>query len=150
MRCATDRGQERAASLGRRVDVEEHELIRTLGRVPGGQLGRVALVEQVDEAGALHDPPAGHVETGDDPSQQHHAATGVESGAPTATAPDPRDASPTKSARSRRPSVPDRSGWNWVPSSRPLATMLANRPPWVVSATTTSGDAGRPANECTK
>ena len=94
MRGATDRGEERAARLGRRVDVEEHELIRSLGRVPGGQLGRVALVEQVDEPGALHDPPAGHVEAGDDPPQQHHAAPGVESGAPTATAPDPRDAEP--------------------------------------------------------
>ena len=50
----------------------------------------------------------------------------------------------------RRPSSPERSGWNWKPMTRPLATRLGNRPPCSVSATTTAGSAGRGAKLCTK
>ena len=116
-----------AASMSRKS-----QLVGPLGRVPGGQFGRVALVAQVHESCAFDHPASGYVEARDDPSQQHQAAM------------------PTKSASRRRPSAPERSGWNCVPSRRPLATMLANRPPWVVSASTTSSFVGRPANEWTK
>ena len=54
--------QQRPAAFGRRGDVEEHELVRALLRVALCELGRVALVDEVDEPGALHHAAVGHVE----------------------------------------------------------------------------------------
>ena len=66
--------EERAAALGRGGDVEEDELVGALGRVALGELGRIALVDEVDEAGALDDPAVGDVEARDDPAAEHQAA----------------------------------------------------------------------------
>ena len=112
--------EERAASLRRGGDVEEDELVGALGRVALGELGRIALVDEVDEAGALDDPAVGHVEAGDDATAQHQAAR----------------TSATKLTSRRRPSTPLRSGWNWTPSSGPRATAETNRRPCSVCART--------------
>ena len=66
--------EQRAAPLGRGRDVEEDELVGALGRVALGQLGRIALVDEVDEAGALDDAAVGDVEAGDDAAAEHQAA----------------------------------------------------------------------------
>ena len=52
---ALDDVEERAAALGRGRDVEEADLVGAGGGVAGGQLRRVALVGEVDEADALDD-----------------------------------------------------------------------------------------------
>ena len=58
---------------GRRGDVEEHELVGALGVVAGGQLHRVAGVDEVDEVHALHDAPRVDVEARDDAGGPHDA-----------------------------------------------------------------------------
>ena len=58
---------------GARRDVEEHELVGPLVRVARGQLGRIALVRQVDEAGALDDPAVRDVEARDHPPTEHQS-----------------------------------------------------------------------------
>ena len=67
--------EQRAAALGRRGDVEEDELVGAFGGIALGELGRIALVDEVDEAGALDDPAVGDVEAGDDAAAEHQAAT---------------------------------------------------------------------------
>ena len=114
--------QERAASFRSRRDVEEDELVRPFARVAFCELRRVALVHEIDEAGALDDPAVGDVQTRDDAAAQHQAAAPAGAAVPART-------SPTKFARSRSPSVPLRSGWNWTPSSRPRATADTNGRP---------------------
>ena len=69
--------EERAATLGRGGDVEEDQLVGALGGVPCRELGRIPLVDEVHEAGALHDPAIGHVETGDDPAPKHQRSPAV-------------------------------------------------------------------------
>ena len=66
-------------------DVEEHELVGALAGVALGQLGRIALVDEVDEARALDDAAIGDVEAGDDPAAEHQDATpaGARSDSPT-------------------------------------------------------------------
>ena len=95
--------EERAAPLRGGGDVEEDELVGAFAGVPLGQLGRIALVDQVDEAGAFDDAAVGHVEAWDHASTEHQAA---------------RTRS-TKLASRRRPSAPLRSGWNWTPTIGP-------------------------------
>ncbi len=56
---ATGDVDHRVAAVGRRGDVEEHELVGALGVVAGRQLDRVAGVAQVDEVDALHHPAGG-------------------------------------------------------------------------------------------
>ena len=100
-----------------------------------GELGRIALVGEVDEARALHDAAVRDVKAGDDAASEHQAVTARSSratlGADRATT----------FARSRSPSSPLRSGWNWTPSRRPRATAETNGRPWVVVARTTSSPA---------
>ena len=55
-------------------DVEEDELVGAFGRVALGELGRVALVDEVDEAGALDDAAVGDVEARDHAAAEHQAA----------------------------------------------------------------------------
>ena len=57
----------------RRGDVEEDQLVGALGVVAGGQLDRVAGVEQVDELDPLDHPAGVHVEAGDHPDRAHAA-----------------------------------------------------------------------------
>ena len=59
------------AGVGRRGDVEEHQLVRALGVVAGGQLDRVAGVAQFDEVDALDHPTGVDVEARDDPRHVH-------------------------------------------------------------------------------
>ena len=68
-----DELEEGSPALGRGGDVEIHDLVGALGRVPGGELDRVALVDEVHEAGALDHPPVGDVEAGDHPPAEHQA-----------------------------------------------------------------------------
>ena len=63
-------------------DVEEDQLVGALARVALGELGRIALVDEVDEAGALHDAAVGDVEAGDDPAAQHQAPPGRDRAGP--------------------------------------------------------------------
>ena len=137
--------EQRAAPFRRGGDVEEHELVGALARVALGELGRIALVDEVDEARALHDAAIGDVEAGDDPAAEHQDATPAGARPPART-------SDTKFARRRRPSSPLRSGWNWTPSRLPRATAETNRAPCSVSARMTSSavSAGAPAYEWTK
>ena len=72
---ALDDVEQRAPALGCGGDVEEADLVGAGLRVAPGQLGRIALVGEVDEADALDDPAVLDVEAGDDTSQQHQALT---------------------------------------------------------------------------
>ena len=92
--------EERAAPFRRRGDVEEHELVGAFAGVALGELRRIALVDEVDEADALDDATVGDVEAGDDAAAQHQAAAPAR-----ASAVADRRARPTKLASSRRPSV---------------------------------------------
>src|SRR4029079_12654487 len=139
--------EQRAPTLRRGRDVEEDELICAFARVALRELRRIALVHEVDEPGALHDAAVRDVEAGDDADPEHQAVTGRSSRAMLAG----RTAAMTF-ASSRSPSSPLRSGWNWTPSRRPLATADTNGRPWVVVASTTPSPAPSPlpAYECTK
>src|SRR6185369_17033288 len=147
--------EQRSARLDARRDVEEHELVGALGRVAGGELGRIALVDQVDEAGALDDAPGCDVEARDDTATEHAQFPPLVPPAPTGeySAPRPADsaaAQRTKFASTRRPSPPDRSGWNWTPRTFSRSIADTNGLPWRVSARTAASPAspsGRPAYE---
>ena len=86
--------EEGSAALGSGRDVEEDDLVGAFEGVALGELGRIALVDEVDEARALDDAAVGHVEARDHAAAEHQAA---------------RTRS-TKLASRRRPSVPLRSG----------------------------------------
>ena len=62
------------AGVGRRGDVEEHELVGALGVVAGRQLDRVAGVDEVDEVHALDDAAVVDVEARDDAGGLHASA----------------------------------------------------------------------------
>ena len=149
--------EERRPTLGCRRDVEVDELVGAFRRVATGEGRWIALVDEIDEAGPLDDAAVRHVETGDDPAAEHQPVTGPAAALVTgdvATERESRNAAAmaTTLARSRRPSGPLRSGWNWTPSRLPRATALTNGPPWLVSARIQSDavGAGLPANEWTK
>ena len=61
------------AGVGAGGDVEEDDLVGALGVVAGGQLDRVAGVDQVDEVDALDHPAGVDVEAGDHPDAAHAA-----------------------------------------------------------------------------
>ena len=133
---ALDDVEERGAALRGGRDVEEDELVGALGRVALGELGRIPLIDEVDEARALDDATVGDVETRDDPAAQHQAAR----------------TSSTKLASRRSPSAPLRSGWNWTPTRASRAIADTNGAPWSVVARTSSSASrpGSPAYEWTK
>ena len=58
-------------SSDRRGDVQEHDLVGALAVVPGGQLDRIAGVDQIDEVDALDHPAGVDVETRDHPHRPH-------------------------------------------------------------------------------
>jgi len=66
---------ERRAVADGRLDVEEHELVRSRIRVERAQLDRVADVAQRAEAHALHDPAARDVETRDQTRERDKASS---------------------------------------------------------------------------
>ena len=129
--------EERAAPLGGGGDVEEDELVGALGRVALGELGRIALVDEVDEAGALDHAPVGDVEARDHAAAEHQAAR------------DERRRSWPAGAGRRRRCVPGGTGRR---AARPRATAEANGRPWSVVARTRSSSAEptAPAYEWTK
>ena len=55
-------------------DVQPHDLVGALLRVAAGRVDRIAAVAERLEVDALHEPPAAHVEAGDDPPTQRHRA----------------------------------------------------------------------------
>ena len=130
--------EERAATLGRGGDVEEDELVGALGRVALGELGRIALVDEVDEARALDDAAVGDVEAGDDPAAQHQAARA-----------DRDEVGEQAQAVGAAP-----LGWNWTPEDRAARDGGHERPPVRRSAARTAGrrpaSTGTPAYEWTK
>ncbi len=63
----------RVAGVGRRGDVEEHQLVGALGVVAGGELDGVAGVAQADEVDALDHPPGVDVEARDHADATHRA-----------------------------------------------------------------------------
>ena len=94
-----------ATSLVRGGDVEEDDLIGALVRVSLGQLGRIALVSQVDEPGPLDDTTSIDVQARDDASGEHQRA--LARGLPATMR--------RKLASSLIPTAADFSGWNWTP-----------------------------------
>jgi hypothetical protein len=73
LRGARDDVEQDAAVLGARRDVEEGDLVGLLLVVAASDLDRVAGIDVVDVADALHDAPAVDVEAGDDALQEHAA-----------------------------------------------------------------------------
>src|SRR4051794_7884608 len=110
---AFDDVEKRAAAFGRCRDVEEDKFVRALRGITLGKLGRITLVDEVDETRALDDAAVGDIKARDDAPAEHQAA---------------RTRS-TKFASKRRPSRPLRSGWNWTPSSEPRAMADTNVAP---------------------
>ena len=105
--------EDRAPSLAGGRYVEEDDLVCALAGVAFGQLGRIALVGEVDESGSLHDAAVGDVEAGNHATGEHH-------GTSSARAPPPPVAvasatSRRKLTRSRWPTSADFSGWNCSP-----------------------------------
>ncbi len=70
---ALDDVDDRVAVVGRRGDVEEHELVGAFGVVARRELDRVARVAELDEAHALHDATGVDVEARDHPDCEHAA-----------------------------------------------------------------------------
>jgi hypothetical protein len=66
-----DHVDQRGALLGRRLDVEEDQLVRTLFGIGTGHRDRVALVTKLAEMHALDHAATGDVKTGNDPLEQH-------------------------------------------------------------------------------
>src|SRR5690606_16769030 len=79
-----DDAEQDVALVGARRDVEEGDLVGPLLVVARGDLDRVARVAQADEVHALHHPPGGDVEAGNDALGERH---GEVSGAGRAQAP---------------------------------------------------------------
>ena len=75
-----DHVDRRLAVVGRRGDVEEHQLVGALGVVASRQLDGVAGVTQLDEVHALHDTAGVDVA----PTTDHAAVSRASSAAPTA------------------------------------------------------------------
>ena len=73
-RGSLDDVEQRAATLGGRRDVEEDDLVGAFAGVSLGELGRIAFVDQVDEARALDHATVGDIEARDHPAAQHQAA----------------------------------------------------------------------------
>ena len=73
----------RSSSAGtgveRGADVQDRDLVGSLGRVAGGELDGIPGIHEVDEARSLHHPAAGDVEAGDDPLAQGHDSTAIAS-----------------------------------------------------------------------
>jgi hypothetical protein len=65
-----------AAAAGR-GDVQEGQLVRAFGVVPGGEFDRVAGVPQVAEVHALDDPARVHVQARDHPHRNRHMVSSV-------------------------------------------------------------------------
>src|SRR5262249_10959436 len=145
-----------AAALRRGCDVEEDQLVRALGGIALRERRRIALVDEVDEPGALHDAAVRDVEAWDHAVAEHQpapAAARDSARAGIGAGQRPLRASSTAFARSRRPSAPLRSGWNWTPRTFPRAIALTNDEPCVVRASVNaaaSGPSGSPAYEWTK
>ncbi len=70
-RCAGHRVEQRLASLVRRRNVQQDNLVRAGCRVPMRQLRRIARIQQIDEANSLHHTARRHIETGNDALGQH-------------------------------------------------------------------------------
>src|SRR6185503_15794351 len=70
---ARDDIQDDRALLVRGGDVEERQLVGALRVVALRDLDRIAGVAELDEAHALDDAPALHVEAGDDAAREHQA-----------------------------------------------------------------------------
>ena len=112
-----DQLEDRPATLERRGDVEEDELVGTELRVARRELDRLTHLAQIDEVDALDDAAAGDVEAGDHALLDHASAF----------------------SSSRAPARALRSGWNWTPATAAVLDRGDDRcrrgPP---TATTTS------------
>ena len=112
--------------FGRGGDVEEDELVGALGGVALGELGRIALIDEIDEVGALDDAAVGDVEAGDDAAAEHQAARDA-TGPPDRDELDEVGEQPQAVARRCAPGGTGRRG------ARPRATRRGERPPCSVS-----------------
>ena len=63
--------QNQVASVAGGGDVEKGEFVRPLGVVAGRDFYRIASVAQIDKINPLDDPPASHVQAGNDALGQH-------------------------------------------------------------------------------
>src|SRR5699024_8504234 len=71
---AADHVDHGVAAAGGGGDVEEGELISSLGAVPGGQLDRVPSIAEIFEVDALDDATRVDVQAGDDSDGDTHAS----------------------------------------------------------------------------
>ncbi len=90
----------------------------TLGNEALGKLERVTVAALIGEIPFAQPdrPPAAEV----DRTEELHQIAGTPARAP---------ASSTKLASMASPSVPDFSGWNWVPHTGPCSTAAVSSPP---------------------
>src|SRR5581483_5550228 len=105
---ALDELEQRPASLERRRDVEEDELVGAELGVAGRELDGVAHVAEVLEPHALDDATVRDVEAGDHAALDHRRTF----------------------SSSRAPAAPLRSGWNWTPARPSRCTAATTGPSW--------------------
>ena len=132
-------------SLRRGRDIQDHEFVRPFALVASGEPGGVALIFEVVETDALHDPAVPHIQAWNDPNVQHAAASGPFHAACSNAAAAPGDSSShrlrrlgadfpdsfrvERQARTPPRSSPATTGFRAAPSrrSRPAGPLRARR-----------------------
>ena len=110
-RRAPHRVEQRLPSLMRRCNVQQHNLVRALFRVPRRLGRRIARIHEIDKLHAFHHAARMHVEAGDDALGQHTVPFACQA---------------RKLRRIFSPVSPDFSGWNCTPITLPRSTAAAN------------------------
>ncbi len=82
-----DEVEHRGASVPRGGDVEDDDLVGAVGRVPGGELDRIARVAEIHEARSLHDAAVSNVEAGEQAFRERHPQVTPARASPAAIAP---------------------------------------------------------------
>ncbi len=100
------------AGFKRGRDVEDDDLVDALDVVAPRELGGIASLAQALEVDALDDAPVANVEAGNDAFGQHGCHT-----------------EPSQLRRILKPALPDFSGWNCTPETRPSSTAAEKATP---------------------
>ena len=106
---ALHRIEQRAASLVRRRNIQQHDLIRARRRMTMRQLGRIAGVDDVHKLNAFDHTAIADIQTGDDSFRQQSRAPGI-----------PQDL---------QTDAADFSGWNCTPITLSRSTAAVKSPP---------------------
>ena len=94
-----DEVEHRGASVPRGRDVEDDDLVGAVGRVPGGELDRIARVAEIHEARSLHDAAVSNVEAGEQAFRERHPQVTPARASPAAMSASPMSSEPSTSAR---------------------------------------------------